>query len=197
MKFTKIEKWLLTFNLVYVLTFFIIFFKNKNYEFLIYSGVILIMILLMVNLQKKFNFPTILLFALTIYSILHMLGGSFIIGGERLYGLEIIPGILRFDKIIHFYGISICVLGVYYIFKDKLIKLKEEKILSFLFLIFSGMGIGVFWELLEYVNFLSLPETGVGMYLNTMGDLIANTLGAILTASYLIYWKGKGKKKTK
>jgi uncharacterized membrane protein YjdF len=193
MVFTKIQKGLLVFNVLYILFFSITFFKNKNYEFLIYTFFILAIILLIVSIQNKVKFPTSLLVALTIYSVMHMLGGHFIIQGEPLYGFEIIPGILGFDKIIHFYGIFICVIGVYYIFRKKLIKIKKEKTLSFLFLSFSGIGIGTFWEILEYVNVLSLPATGVGMYLNTMEDIIANTLAAFLAAGYLVYFKNRKK----
>ncbi len=42
----------------------------------------------------------------------------------------------------------------------------------------AGMGIGALNEVAEFIATVVLPETNVGGYRNTGGDLITNLLGA-------------------
>jgi hypothetical protein len=53
----------------------------------------------------------------------------------------------------------------------------------------AGMGLGALNEIVEFIAVLTLPETGVGGYVNTSLDLTANTIGA----AFFLTWRSRGK----
>lgn len=53
------------------------------------------------------------------------------------------------------------------------------------------MGFGALNEIIEFIAFLSFPNTGVGGYENNMLDLVFNMFGAILAAVYINLRKNK------
>jgi uncharacterized membrane protein YjdF len=180
---TKTKKVILLFNIIYLIIFAVLFLINKNYEFLAYIAFMFILIYFILKIDSHVNFSNMFLISLTMLGILHMLGGHLIINGTKLYGYGITPE-LRFDKIIHFFGSIVATLGLYELLADKLkLKLKENKSLSFIVFL-GGIGIGAIYEILEFSLVLILPETGVGGYFNTMGDLVADSLGAL----FAIIW---------
>jgi hypothetical protein len=54
--------------------------------------------------------------------------------------------------------------------------------------IMAGLGVGAFNEIVEALVAAAIPESGVGGYVNTALDLIADFLGAIL-AFVFIKWR--------
>jgi len=86
--------------------------------------------------------------------------------------------ILRYDQAIHAFGFFTATLLSYNILQPKL---KDSKIGFgvWLLLIMAGTG---FWALNEVIEFIvdqSVPESGVGWYINTSLDLVSNLIGAI------------------
>ena len=121
---------------------------------------------------------------LVILGIVHQLGGYLVFSGKRLYAHYIIQDVLRFDKIVHCYGIFIITLVAFYLLRPYLKNIGKLSVVSIL-LVFVGMGIGTIWEFYEFLVDVVVKQTGVGGYMNTMGDLLLNTLGAILAVVYL------------
>ncbi|MFA5856188.1 MAG: DUF2238 domain-containing protein [Candidatus Pacearchaeota archaeon] len=196
--FKKVTKnqWILFFiNVIYVLLFAIYFLSIKNYEFMIYIGVMIIFITAISYFHLKFNFSTQSLIGISLWGLMHMLGGSVYIKGTRLYDyilISIIPKyqILKYDQFVHFYCYVIITILCYEILKNYLNKDSNKYVLS-LFLVFVGMGIGALNEIVEYLAVLIVPTTGVGDYTNTMLDIIFNTMGAILAVIYIRFRERK------
>lgn len=61
----------------------------------------------------------------------------------------------------------------------------KNKLAVSVLLIFIGMGIGAFNEIVEFVAVLLVPETGVGGYENTLWDLVFNSFEVLAAVLYL------------
>ncbi len=48
-----------------------------------------------------------------------------------------------------------------------------------------GLGVGGLNEIVEFIAVLTIPETGVGGYDNTLWDMVFNLLGACAAAASL------------
>lgn len=156
---------------------------DKNYEFLGYWIVLVVLFLLVIRLDKKFNFPLWGISLFSIWSILHMAGGLIKINGTRLYDLMLIPligdpfYILKYDQVIHafcYFAISVL---VFYVLKNYFNK-KNSALLVFATL--AALGIGLLNEVVEFgmVVFADAADA-VGGYHNTALDLVFNLIGSI------------------
>lgn len=185
MKFKNItlEKIILAaITVIYTLIFAFLYLQRENYEFMAYVGVMIIAIILIAYLNSKYDFSLGSLIGMSIWGLLHMSGGYFIVGTDVLYGYWIFP-FLRFDQFVHAFGFGFATLISYYIIKPSF-NIKNNIKLS-VFLVFIGMGLGALNEIVEFIAVLSLPKTGVGGYENTMWDIVFNTIGAIIAVSYI------------
>ena len=76
----------MVFTLIYLLIAFFIFLGRKNYEFIAYVGIIILVFFLILSTNKKVNYPDFALWGLSIWGLLHMAGGGVILGdGNILY----------------------------------------------------------------------------------------------------------------
>ena len=182
-------------NIAALLIFAFVFAKRKNYEFMIYIGVIIFFLVLILYTNKKVNYPNGILWGLTLWSLLHMSGGGIYLNGRKLYALMIYPLvgepylIFKFDQFVHIVGFFVATLVVYHLIKPKLIKNHGWIALSIV-VVMAGFGLGALNEVVEFIATVITPETGVGGYENTALDLVSNLIGAILAMVY-IYTKEK------
>lgn len=190
-------KWVVGFTLVYLAIFTPIFLSGKNYEFLIYESIVLIVGMLVIFTLKYSNFDKFLLWLLSIWGFLHMLGGAWRIDGAVLYKLKIIElfngggdfYILKMDQVIHFYGFMVCGILVFELLTN--VMKNKEGLKTLLFVSWIGaMGLGAFNEVIEFTLFNILSNTGVGDVYNTGLDLIFNMFGALFGA-FVAYWRSK------
>lgn len=186
----KGEVALIVFNALYVLGFTIFYVLKKNYEFLAYIGVlVLIGIVIMTTLRKsKLNY--LALWMLSIWGLLHMLGGGLIINGHTLYAthiVDIVQGegqfyILKMDQVIHFYGFLTTAIVIIQLLKLGFRDIKKNPKLAVFLAWIGSMGLGALNEVIEFVAFISIAHTGVGDLYNTGLDLIFNMAGAFVGA---------------
>ncbi len=183
-------------NIIALIIFSIIFLSRKNYEFMIYIGVIVFFLLLILHTNKKINYPNGVLWGLTIWSILHMSGGGIFINGKKLYTIMILPlvgdpyNIFKFDQFVHIVGFGVATLVVYNLLKPLLKKGIKKWVALSIVIVMAGLGVGALNEIVEFIATVLVPETGVGGYENTSLDLISNLIGAICAMTY-IYIKEK------
>ncbi|MAE42155.1 hypothetical protein CMO93_00155 [Candidatus Woesearchaeota archaeon] len=183
-------------NLISIIIFSIIFANRKNYEFLIYIGVIIFFLVLILYTNKRVNYPNPVLWGLTTWSILHMSGGGLFIQGKKLYEWMIFNlvgapyHIFKFDQFVHIIGFFAATLVMYHILKPKLIKDHKWFSLSIV-IVMAGFGLGALNEMVEFFATVIIPETGVGGYVNTSLDLVADLIGAILAMVYIYIKENK------
>lgn len=182
---------------------FLCFFGYKflfpfNYEFLIYIGIILFVGWAIFASHEKVHYPTWMLWCLTLWSFLHMAGGGLTYNGVIWYKQILIPlsqsyEILKYDQVVHAFGFFTMTLLSYAVLRRHL----QTKTLSFgigLILVMAGAGFGAFNEVVEFVVDQSLPQSGVGGYINTSLDLISNFIGSLMAVAVLV-WKYRSSEK--
>lgn len=176
---------LLSFNALYILIFSGLSLKNQNYEFFYYVIALLIILVLLWRHHNKEKLSLGLLWALSLWGLLHLMGGNIPIGnGEILYYLQLLP-FLRYDQFVHFYGFGVATILAYELLAPFL-KKSATWPLTALLLVMVGTGFGAFNEVVEFLATQIFAETNVGDYVNNMMDLVFNLLGA-LGALLLIY----------
>jgi putative membrane protein len=186
---------LLVINVGLLVAFGTSFLMRKNYEFLIYVGAIIVCLAVICVSFFKVRYSTTTLLGLTVWSLLHLAGGGIYINGVRLYDIILIPfsqtyPILRYDQVVHTFGFAAATLTMFDLLKPLLIPTKSGQhfIALSIVVIMAGLGIGAFNEIVEALVAATIPQSGVGGYVNTALDLIADFLGAIL-AFVFIKWR--------
>jgi uncharacterized membrane protein YjdF len=165
-----------------------------NKEFIFYIVVMLILISAVVLVHRAVTLTTALLWALSIWGLLHMAGGlvplpkGWPYNGDQavLYSWWIIPQRLKYDQIVHAYGFGVTTWVCWHCLKSAMhrgfrIQLRP----TFGLLVLStaaGVGFGALNEVVEFMAVLTIPNTNVGGYENTGWDLVANLIGASVTA---------------
>ncbi|MEM4638232.1 MAG: DUF2238 domain-containing protein [Candidatus Woesearchaeota archaeon] len=184
---TKI-KIMLWFTILYMLFFTIVSLLNNNYEFLYYTIVMSLIIIILIKYKEHLSFTTGIAFGLTIVAALHIFGGNIHINGVRLYDFWITSW-FKYDNLVHIIGtFTATMLSYTFVYQHLNEKARKNKILLFLIVVPIALGIGAVNEILELgaVVWLNASEQ-VGDYMNNALDLFYNFIGSILASIYLFY----------
>ena len=189
---------ILIFTLIYLIIFVMIFYSRKNYEFIMYVGVIILFFFLILFTNKKISYSNIVLWGLSIWGLLHMSGGGILFnnGTKRLYEMILIPlsstyPIFRYDQFVHIIGFGVATLVMFVLIKPKLKKPIEKWVSLSIIIIMAGLGVGALNEIIEFSATVLVPETGVGGFINTSLDLVSDLIGAVLAMVYILIKKGE------
>jgi hypothetical protein len=167
-------------------------FGNK--EFLFYIITMLLLIAAVMFIHRRMPLRGAQLWALSLWGLAHMAGGLWplsenasIDDGQRvLYSLWLIPGLLKYDQLVHAYGFAITTWICWHGLRHHLLERSHEPITPSLGLLTlaaaSGMGFGALNEVIEFIAVLTIPNTNVGGYENTGWDLVFNLLGCLIAA---------------
>lgn len=179
------EKPVLIVNLIYIPALTAVALRNLNYEFVLYVCVIIALFVLILLKQRTVRFELPVLWGLTLWGMLHMMGGNLRVGGDVLYSLQLIPNILRFDQFVHFVGFGIATLVCHHLLRSHLKPDQPGSLTLAVLVVLMGSGAGALNEIVEFIAVKTVPETGVGGYENTMWDLVFNLLGGVAAVAYL------------
>jgi len=117
-----------------------------------------------------------------------MCGGGIRVGDHVLYGQILIPfsdTVFRFDQFVHIVGFGVATLLMHHLLKPLLRPdVKPGTALSIV-VVMAGLGVGALNEIVEFAAVVIVPETGVGGYVNTSLDLVADLVGALLALVYI------------
>ena len=176
------------FTFLYVLAFSINSIANGNFEFIYYTGLMLLAGGVLLMIHKQFKFYPVVLLSISLVGLLHLLGGNLYMGDTRLYDFFFIQDILRYDNIVHMLGSAVMVMLAYAMLQPVVSDDFEGKDYHFIILlVLIGMGIGTINEMLEFLAVLVFDAAQqVGGYTNPLLDLVFNTIGSIITASILV-----------
>jgi len=183
-------------NIFTIILFTIIFISRKNYEFLIYVGVIVFFLIVILMTNSVIEYPNNILWGLTIWALMHMSGGGIIIDGKRLYEIILIPivdspyYIFKYDQLVHIFGFGIATLVMYYLLKPLLKEGLRKWVSLSIIVVMAGLGVGSLNEIIEFIATVISPSTGVGGYENTALDMVSDLIGAVIAMVY-IYNKEK------
>ncbi|MCA9370487.1 MAG: hypothetical protein KC680_00820 [Candidatus Peregrinibacteria bacterium] len=186
----------ITFTLCYLLIASLFAWRLSNWEFILYIFVVLIIGLLVLNVHAKVHFSTGVLWCLSVWGLLHMLGGLAPIPmhwpheGDKLvlYSFWLIPNVFKYDNLIHGYGFGVGTWACWQALSPIVIGTKEH-ITEIILAVLAANGLGAINEIIEFFATLTIPSTNVGGYSNTGWDLVFNLVGSSVAA--LIIWFGK------
>lgn len=184
---------LLIINVALLVAFGMAFLLRKNYEFIIYVGVIIVCLALIATTFFKVRYSAATLIGLTVWSAMHLAGGSVHINGTLLYEIILLPlsqkyPILRYDQLVHTWGFAVATLMMFDLLRPLLNENLQHFVALSVVVVMAGLGVGAFNEIVEAFVAAIVPESGVGDYVNTALDLISDLLGAIL-AMVFIKWR--------
>ncbi len=182
-------------NALYLVPLAIIFSLRGNWEFLAYIVQVIALLVLLMSTIRKTQFPMWLLVLLSVWSVLHMAGGSVPVGDGVLYGYHFfhVVGsgdayVLRYDQIVHCFGFFTATLVAYWLLLPQLKQGARLGVIVFIAAL-AGMGFGAINEIVEFMAVLAVPDNGVGGYYNTAIDLVSNAIGATLAAVFILTTK--------
>lgn len=187
-------KLMLWFTISYLAIFTILAIINENYEFLYYTFILSALIFIIVLYHKKIHLTKTILLGLTILGAMHIFGGNIHILGTRLYDIWLIPpNILKYDNIVHVFGIFVATFVVYSFIHPHLDKkINHNSVLLSLILVSIAMGTGSFNEILELGAVVFLGATKqVGDYFNNALDIVFNLFGSIIACFFIIRYHGE------
>ena len=190
MLFTKREWPIFVVNIINVVIFTVIARRRSNQEFMLYLGVIVMILTWLVVKQRTIRFDLTILWGMTLWALMHMSGGLLHVNGETLYSLELVPlvprlHILRYDQLVHTFGFGVATLLCHHLLRPFLHDNIDRRGTLMFLVVLMGSGLGAVNEMIEFLAVQTFPETGVGGYQNTMLDIVFNLLGGILAVTWL------------
>lgn len=161
-----------------------------NGEFLIYALVTTTLVFILHRSDRHFRFHPLVLWLFDLWVVLHILGGLFKVDGKVLYSTMLVEwvgepyAILKYDQLVHVYCYVVVALILATVLNRALRPETSFGLYATLVVLAAG-GIGALNEVVEFVAVVSVPETNVGGYENTLLDLLANYLGALLVVPFI------------
>lgn len=181
---------ILIINAVVLCIFAVVFSYRKDYEFIAYIGEIILFLTLIVASNRKMNYPNDILWGLTVWAAMHMSGGGVYVGGAKLYDLMLLPisasyEILKYDQVVHAFGFFVATLVMHHLIAWQLRPGPRGWISLSIVVVMAGLGTGALNEIIEFTATLFFENTGVGGYVNTSLDLVADLVGALAALVFI------------
>jgi len=189
------------FTALYLLIASFFSLQTGNWEFVYYIGVMVFIGIVVVFAHQRLALSKGLLWFLSIWGLLHVIGGimpsipGWPIEGTRhvFYSMWVIPGLLKYDHLVHAYGFGmatwVCWQGLKMVLRER-----EPRPGVIILCVLGGMGLGALNEVVEFIATLLVPDHNVGGYMNTGWDLVSNLLGS--AAAGLLIWGVRPKRFT-
>lgn len=182
------------FNASYLLAGALVAWWQGSDEFVFYSVILLLLIAFVALVHRRVGLHLASLWLLSIWGAVHMAGGLWPIGEERvLYDLWLLPDLLRYDHLVHAYGFGTTTWVCWQVLRRHLVD-DGPRLGPVVMAVAAGMGFGAANELVEFVATISLPETNVGGYENTGWDLVANAVGTMLVGLAILLVGRRGER---
>lgn len=197
-----LQQWpVAAFTLAYMAAAVVAATIGRNFEFVFYIAVMVILIAIVSALYLRVGLSTAAMWALSIWGLAHMAGGlvpvpeSWPINGEIrvLYSLWLVPGKLKYDHVVHAYGFAVTTWLCWQVLHNGAARAGQTIRPTFGIMVLcgaGGLGFGALNEVVEFFATLLMPSTNVGGYINTGWDLVANTIGCVIAAT-LIWLHGR------
>lgn len=129
------------------------------------------------------------LVALSLWGLAHMAGGLVEVDGRILYRWMVVPGTLRFDKVVHAFGFGAATVACFQVLRPSQ---RGSDVLVAVFAALAGLGLGGLNETVEFLIARYAAESNVGGFTNTGWDLVFNTVGAVTAAALCVRGRVRG-----
>ena len=118
---------------------------------------------------------------LALWGLGHMVGGLVEVDGRIVYEWMVIPGTLRFDKIVHAFGFGFATITCFELLRP-VYEGSDRGVAVYAAL--GGLGLGAVNEMMEFLIARYSAGSNVGGFVNTGWDLVFNALGAVTAAIF-------------
>jgi uncharacterized membrane protein YjdF len=182
---------LLLINLALVIGFGIVFGIRQNYEFLTYVVVVAGVGGVVVASMRRVDFTLDTLVAMTVWAAMHLAGGGILLEGpgclyaSMIYQLPTELPIFRYDQLIHIWGFATAALLTRDMLAGHLRSPLPGKVAVSIVIVMAACGFGALNEIIEFLVDATVPDSGVGGYVNTSLDMCSNLVGGLLGMIYL------------
>ncbi len=175
------------------------YLRSVNYEFFAYALTIAVVTAALFGTLRYTRFSSAIILGVTLWGILHMLGGSVMTPDGVLYAYRIFPFfdgggdfyILKYDQVVHAFLYGVIGLMFLHLLRN-VVGIKTHVALIAATAIFAAAGFSIINEIVEFLAAVNIPGNGVGGYHNTVLDMIFNLTGAAIAVStYTLFTKGK------
>ncbi len=139
---------------------------------------------LVVRLDERHPFTTVVLAGLSLWGFLHMIGGILTIGEVTLYETWLLP-VLRWDHVVHAVGFGFGGVAVFEAFLPWMSQPVSAATAAWVAFMGSA-AIGAINETVEFIASRMLDFANIGDEVNTGLDLVANMVGG-LVAAWLVH----------
>ncbi len=180
--------YILSFLLAGLLTLLTVIYQN--YEFLLYAITAIILIVILYKTDQYFKYKQLGLWLFNIWLILHILGGLASYQGVRFYDLILLDlvgepyHVLKYDQFVHFYCYVVMSILMWSVI-HKIMKPNASNIVICVITILAASSLGAINEIIEFFAVVATGTQGVGGYINTAIDLVANLLGAVVGTLFM------------
>ncbi len=193
------------FTVAYLATALVMALARGNTEFLVYMGVMVALIGVVWAVHRQVELTAGALWGLSLWGLAHMAGGLIVVpagwptneASRVLYALWLIPERLKYDHVVHAYGFGVTTWVCWQGIRAAVCARAGSVHPTFGLLVLSaaaGLGFGALNEVVEFAATLLVPSTGVGGYVNTGWDLVANLVGA--AGAITLVWLFEGGRPT-
>jgi Predicted membrane protein (DUF2238) len=173
------------------------FIQDLNLEFVIYVAVIIAIMGTVLATVSYTDFPHWLLWLLSFWGVMHVLGGAIETRDGVLFAYRIFPFldyggefyILKYDQVVHAYLYGVVALMARHVYATRMIG--ASGFIIVLAAVLTSLGVSSLNEIMEFLIAVTVERNGVGGYENAMLDLIFNLSGAVLAIMFyrLCRWK--------
>ncbi|CAN5452323.1 hypothetical protein BH18ACT16_BH18ACT16_01990 [soil metagenome] len=167
----------------YLLAFVAFGLSSDRSQISFYAVFMVVAFALVVMTYSHFRLRPITLWGLTIWGFAHMAGGLLSIGGDVLYRFDLVPGVLRFDQVVHAFGFGFATAACWDVLGE--VVMHGRAVARSVLALLGGLGFGAINEAIEFLVTRIDPSSNVGGFVNTGFDLLFNTLGCALAATLL------------
>ncbi len=187
MNYLNTKQAVLTFSALYLLGGGLFFLTQGNLEFVIYVGVIVAVFVLLFGTLKTTQFPVSILWLVSVWGLLHILGGSVQTVDGVLFAYKIYPFldlggefyILKYDQLVHAFLYGVVALVFWHVLTHTL-KVTQPVWILVIIALMASMGVSAMNEIMEFLIAVTVEQNGVGGYENAMLDLLFNFSGAVI-----------------
>ncbi len=179
---------LIAFSAFYLGVALLAVIQTRNTEFAFYLVSLAVIIAAVLWLDRRIQFSPAVMWCLSIWAALHLAGGLMPLppgwpyDGDHAvwYSGWIIPGILKYDHLVHAFGFGTAAVAALQGMRPSSVRYTRPSLGQAISASLVGCGLGSVNEILEFIATRISPETNVGGYENTAFDLVSNLVGTVL-----------------
>ncbi|HEU0129822.1 MAG TPA: hypothetical protein VFQ85_02385 [Mycobacteriales bacterium] len=154
-----------------------------------YLTVVLVCTAVGASVDRTIGFSDAALWLLVLTGTLHLCGGLLPNPAGRGVAYEwwLVPGMLRFDQLVHLIGSVSATVVSWQIAGSWLDLRRTPPRVQATIAALAGLGKGALNEVLEFLIAVRLPRQHVGGYENTGWDLVFDVAGCVAAAAFLVW----------